>query len=115
MRTLVGDATADQVLDYLASGGRWTYFADLGGWESLYNLRGERYFVGRLARNLAGRGLAEMRRAALGMQLRLTPAGIDLASEREREAVDAAVEIDWAGFIRASGGNRDVETISQTC
>jgi hypothetical protein len=60
MRTLATDATADLLLDYLASngtGGRWSYFADLGEWESLCNLRDERYFVGRLARNLAGRGL----------------------------------------------------------
>jgi len=47
---------------------------------------------------LAGRGLAEIRRAALGMQLRLTPAGIDLADEREREVAGAAAEIDWAGI-----------------
>ena len=97
MRTLATDTTADQLLDYLASdgtGGQWTYYADLAEWESLYNLRGERHFVGRLARNLAGRGLAEIRRAALGMQLRLTPAGIDLAGQREREA--ATAEIDWS-------------------
>jgi hypothetical protein len=32
MRTLATDATADQLLDYLASdgaGGEWTYYADL--------------------------------------------------------------------------------------
>lgn len=101
MRTLATDGTADQLLDHLASdgaGGQWTYFADLGDWETLYNLRDECYFVGRLARNLAGRGLAETRRASLGMQLRLTPAGIDLAGEREREAAGAAVEIDWAAL-----------------
>jgi hypothetical protein len=76
MRTLATDAMADQLLDYLASDGDGggTYFADLGDWESLYNLRGERYFVDRLARNLAGRGLGETRRSALGTQLRLTPA-----------------------------------------
>jgi hypothetical protein len=33
------------------------------------------------------------------MQLRLTPAGIDLAGQREREAARVAAEIDWAGFI----------------
>lgn len=101
MRTLVTNATADQLLDYLASdgtGGRWTYFADLVDWESLYNLRDERYFVGRLARNLAVRGLAEMRREALGMQLRLSHEGINLASEREREAASVAAEIDWPGM-----------------
>ncbi len=88
MRTLETDATADQLLDYLASdgaGGKWTYYAELSDWESVYNLRGERHFAGRLARNLAGRELAEVRRASLGMQLRLTPAGIDLAGQRERK------------------------------
>jgi hypothetical protein len=84
-RTLATDATADHLLDYLASdgsGNAWTYFADLADWELLYNLRGERYFVGRLARILAARGLAQMRRAATGMQLRLTPTGEALASGR---------------------------------
>jgi hypothetical protein len=38
-----------------------------------------------------------MRRAALGMQLRLTPAGIALGGERERRAADTADEIDWSG------------------
>lgn len=117
MQTLATDGTADLLLDYLASdgaGGQWTYFADLGEWESLCNLRDERYFVGRLARNLAGRGLAETRRAALGMQLRLTRAGINMAGERERQLAGAAAEIDWAGFIPANGGTWDVETISQT-
>ena len=67
MRTLTTDRTAHQLLDYLASnaaGGKWTYYADLAEWESLYNLLGERHFIGRLARNLAGRGLAEIRRTA---------------------------------------------------
>ena len=76
MQTMADDGTADQLLDYLASDGRgreWTCFADLAEWESLYNLRGEWGSVGRLARNLAGRGLADVRRASSGMQLRLTP------------------------------------------
>jgi len=75
MRTLVTETTADQLLDYLASdgtGGKWTYYAEMSDWESVYGLWGERHFVGRLARNLAGRGLAEIRRATLGMRLRLT-------------------------------------------
>ena len=52
MRTLATDATADQLLDHLASngaGGKWNYFADLGEWKSRYNLRDERYFVSSLA------------------------------------------------------------------
>jgi hypothetical protein len=97
MPTLATETTADQLLDYLASdgtGGKWTYYAEMSDWESAYNLWRERHFVGWLARNLAGRGLAEIRRATLGMQLRLTPAGINLASQREREA--ATAEIDWS-------------------
>jgi hypothetical protein len=89
MRTFVDDDTANQLLDYLASGGsgeRWTYFADLGEWELLYNLLGEARFISRLARNLADRGLAETRRAARGMQLRLTPAGLDLAAPEQDDA-----------------------------
>ena len=104
MRTLATDATADQLVDHLASygaGDKWAYFADLGELEPLYNLRGERHFIGKLARNLAGRGLAETRRAALGMQLRLTPAGIDLAGEREREA--ARVSAGVVAMVRAAG------------
>ena len=99
MRTLATDTTADQLLDYLASdgtGGKWTYYADLSDWESVDNLWGERHFVGRLARNLAARELAEIRRASRGMQLRLTPRGIDLAGRREREA--ATPEIDSSGL-----------------
>ncbi|MFV1968935.1 MAG: hypothetical protein ACC628_26245 [Pirellulaceae bacterium] len=97
MRTLATDATADQVLDFLASDGtrgEWTYFTDLGEWESLCNLRAERYFVGQLARNLTGRGLAETRRASLGMQVRLTPDGEALARQRERVAIQASAGIE---------------------
>jgi len=103
MQTLATDGMADLLLDYLASdgaGGQWTYFADLGEWESLCNLRNERYFVGRLARNLAGRGLAETRRAVLGMQLHLTPAGSDLAGNREWEADALAAENRLGGHRR---------------
>ena len=104
MRTLTTDATADQLPDYLASdgaGGERSYFAALGEWQSLYNLCDERHFVSRLARNLVGRELGEIRRAALGMQLRLTPAGIDLAGQRERQSASAAAETDWAGIADA--------------
>jgi len=97
MRTLVTDATADQLLDYLASdgaGGEWICFNELGDWESLYNLRGERSFVGKLAHNLAGRGLVEIRRASLGMQLRLTLASISLANERQAKLISDT--IDWS-------------------
>jgi hypothetical protein len=95
MRTLATDSTANQLVDYLASdgaGGEWTYYAELAKWESLCNLLGERHFIGKLARNLACRELADMRRAwaSLRMQLRLTPAGIELAGERDREAFQPA-------------------------
>ncbi|MFM8396382.1 MAG: hypothetical protein ACKOAH_01025, partial [Pirellula sp.] len=93
--------TADELLDYLASdgcGAKWVYLGDLGDWESLYNLRGERNFVGKLARNLEGRELAQTRRAARGMQMRLTLVGIDLASKREHEAVIAVSNINWAAM-----------------
>jgi len=85
MRTLASESTADQLLDYLASdgsGAEWTRYVDLADWESLYNLLGQSGFIGRLARDLAGRGLAELRRASSGMQLRLTPAGIAHADGR---------------------------------
>ena len=102
MRTLVTDATAGQLLDYLASGGaggEWTYYADLAEWESLYNLLGERHFIGRLARNLAGRGLAEIRRAALGMQVRLTAEGEKLAQNRERDAAEALAGVELGQIL----------------
>lgn len=101
MRTLVSDDTANHLLDYLASDGgsdQWAYFTELGDWEALYNLWGERHFVGQLARNLEARGLAARRRAALGMQLRLTPAGIALAEERKRAAANAWAVIDVAAW-----------------
>jgi len=88
------DATADQLRDYLASdgaGSAWTYFADLGDWESLYNLHDERHFVGRLSRNPATRGLANSRRR---LRLRLTPTGEALAGDRERKATAASAKID---------------------
>ena len=91
--------TANELMDYLASdgqGGNWIYFADLQDLESLYNLRGVQNFVGKLARNLASWKLAQTRREARGIQLRLTSAGIDLASERELEAARALAAIDWA-------------------
>jgi len=93
--------TSDELADYLASdgqGGNWVYFIDLADWESLYNLRGERNFVGKLACNLAGRELAETRRASKGMQLRLRQTGIDLAGERERDAAVAMAAINWVGL-----------------
>lgn len=98
MQSSATDTTADQLLDYLASdgtGGEWTYFAHLSDWESLYNLRRERHFLGRLTRNLADRGLAEIRRAASGFQVRLTTAGEKLAQHREQAASQAVADLDW--------------------
>jgi len=68
------------------------------------NLLGERHFIGRLARSLAERGLAEMRRTSPGMQLRLTPAGEALAAQREREAAEALAGIDWIGIASGLSG-----------
>ena len=102
MRSLATNSTADHLVDFLASNGasdQWTYFADLREWEVLYNLLGERHLIGRLARNLSGRGLAEFRRAALGMQLRLTPDGEKLAQHREQEASEAAAGLDWGRML----------------
>jgi len=55
---------------------------DVGMLEAGCNLTAWRRYIGACARNLAVRGLAETRRAASGMQLRLTPAGLDLAAQR---------------------------------
>jgi hypothetical protein len=96
-RTFATDTTANHLLDYLANNGHgdgWTYYADLADWESLYNLRAERRFIGRLACILTSCGLAETRRAANGIQLRLTATGIALADERERKATEALAGID---------------------
>jgi len=101
MRTLTNESTADQLLDYLASDGRgteWTRFAELAEWETLYNLLDERGFIGRLARDLAARGLSEVRLTADGMQLRLTPVGIARAGRRA-EALDGML----AGMMLAGG------------
>ena len=109
MRTMADDGTADQLLDYLASdghGAEWTCYADLADWESLYNLHNERGMVGRLTRNLTGRGLADVRRASSGMQLRLTPTGEALAGER-RDRLDRALvglsEGRWSGESSLGG------------
>jgi hypothetical protein len=93
MRTLVSKSTADQLFDYLASDGRgaeWARYAELADWETLYNLLDERGFVGWLAQDLAGRGLAEVRRVSSGMQLRLTSAG-EAHADRRRDCLDRAL------------------------
>ena len=94
------ESTADQLLDYLASDGgeSWVLFADLDDWQTLYNLRRESRFVGRLARNLAERGLAELRRSAEGMQLRLNDAGRTIAAERQAEAATMLDGVNWSAF-----------------
>jgi hypothetical protein len=48
--------------------------------------------------DLAGGGLADVRRAAAGMQLRLTPAGEALANQREREVAGVWAEFDWSSI-----------------
>lgn len=81
---------------------------DAGMLEAGCNLLAWRRYIGACARNLAGRGLAETRRAALGMQLRLTPAGIDLAGERERQANETWAMIDleaWSGYVESVLGD----------
>lgn len=101
MRTLVSDDTANYLLDFLASdggGSPWICFAELGDWETLSNLRNEPHSIGRLARNREARGLAEIRRAALGMQVRLTPAGIALAGQRKWAAANPWAMIDLAAW-----------------
>ena len=93
--------TADELADYLASdgqGSKWVNFTDLVEWESLYNPRVERNFVGKLARCLVSREMAQTRRASCGMQLRLTLAGIDSATEREREVASAVSNVNWAAI-----------------
>ena len=112
MRTMADNGTADQLLDYLASNGRgdeWTRFADLAEWEPLYNLRGERGFVGRLARNLAGRELADVRRASSGMQLRLTSPGKAFAGERRNRLDHAFAGLSLCG-IDANTAGRSTQT-----
>lgn len=96
--------TADELLDYLASdgkGGSWVRFIDLDEWESLYNLHGEKNFLGKLARNLAFRELANARRLSHGMQLRLTNLGVKLARERVQESVDELAAINWSTLFAA--------------
>lgn len=91
--------TADELADYLASdaqGGNWVYFIDLVEWEAVYNLRGEKNFIGKLARNLVARELAQTRRVAIGMQLRLTALGINLASERDDKSANVLADINWS-------------------
>jgi len=102
VRTLATDTTAVQLLDHLASdgaGSEWTYYADLAEWESLCNLLGERHFIGQLSRNLAGRGLADMRRSAQGMQLRLTTEGEKLAQQREQDAAKALAGVELGQIL----------------
>jgi len=53
---------------------------------SLYNLHGEKNFLGKLARNLACQELANARRLSHGMQLRLTNLGVKLARKRVQES-----------------------------
>ncbi len=107
MRRMADESTADQLLDYLASderGGEWTRYADLAEWESLYNIRGESNLVGRLAQTLAGRGLADVRRASSGMQLRLTPAGKVYAGARSDRLDRALAGLSLCGFDADAAG-----------
>ena len=62
----------------------WYYFAHLRPWAFLYNLRRRPGFVRHVAANLEGRGLAQIRRLADGEQVRLTPQGKRLATNRRR-------------------------------
>ena len=83
------ERTANELLDYLASdaqGGSWVRFTELDEWESLFNLHGEKNFLGKLARNLACQELANARRLSHGMQLRLTNLGVKLARKRVQES-----------------------------
>jgi hypothetical protein len=86
-QSLVTDETADLLLDFLASSGdQWVRSDNLAEWSASHNLYGEGRFIPRLAQNLAGRGLAEVKRIPRGVMVRLTPDGLALASWRNHRA-----------------------------
>lgn len=98
MTTAINHA-ANRLLDYLAFcgyGEAWLPLADIADVAAILNVRRERRFALRLVRNLIRRGLAETRRGRRGAEIRLTPAGVAMAVERQRRADEA-----WREFPTA--------------
>lgn len=107
MRPLAAYATADQLLDYLASDrsvNEWTYYLDLGKWDRQHNFLGERHVIGTLYRNLSVRRLADIRLLAKGLALVGDPDEVATEDEAHPEDEFNAVYVATPAVPRLSGG-----------